>query len=309
MKNEFYFPSRDQRTQIHAVEWIPDGEVRAVVQICHGMVEYIDRYHEFAEYLRGYGYYVVGHDHLGHGKSVLSESEYGFFGSQGGNKYVIGDIHQLRQKTEKKYPQVPYFMLGHSMGSFLLRQYLQLYGNGLQGAVIMGTGDKSPAVLAAGKFVCRFLMLFKGEHYRSRLVDHLATGGYNKRIVPARTPSDWLTKDEKIVDQYRSNPLCTFVFTVNAFYHMFCGMQELTKKENMDRIPKDLPLFFAAGEEDPVGGYGKDVDKVYHRYKDCGIKDISLKLYADDRHEILNELDRNQVYCDIYEWIEKRINS
>lgn len=304
MKNEFYFLSRDQRTQIHAVEWIPDGEVRAVVQICHGMVEYIDRYHDFAQYLSERGYYVIGNDHLGHGRSVCSESEYGFFGSKNGNKFVIGDIHKLRTKTADKYPDVPYFMLGHSMGSFLLRQYLQMHGRGLQGAVIMGTGDKPPIVLMAGKVLCRVLMLVKGEHYRSKLVDHMATGSYNKHFYPSRTGSDWLTKDTKIVDEYVKSPYCTFVFTVNAFYHMFCGMLELTKKDNMNRIPKKLPLFFVAGEQDPVGGFGKDVDKVYNRYKNCGIKDVTLKLYPDDRHEILNETDRDQVYSDIFEWLE-----
>lgn len=306
MKNEFYYLSRDQRTQIHAVEWIPDGEVKAVLQICHGMVEYIDRYHDFAEYLCEKGYFVVGHDHLGHGESVCSESEYGFFGGKNGNQYVIGDIHNLREKTAGRYPDKPYFMLGHSMGSFLLRQYIQRHGRGLQGAVIMGTGDKPAIVLTAGKILCNILMKMKGDHYRSQLVNNMAMGSYNEHFAPTRTASDWLTKDTKIVDEYVSNPWCSFSFTVSAFYCMFCGMQELTKKEKMDRIPKRLPLYFVAGDQDPVGGFGKDVDKVYNRYKKCGIKDVSLNLYPGDRHEILNETDRDQVYQDIYEWLEAR---
>ena len=139
MRDEFYFPSKDGNTEIHTIEWKPEGKVRAVLQICHGMVEYIRRYDEFAQFLCGKGYYVVGNDHLGHGKSVQAKSEYGFFNEKYGNACVIGDMHTLRQRTENKYPGVPYFMLGHSMGSSLLRQYIQMYGNGLSGAVLVGT--------------------------------------------------------------------------------------------------------------------------------------------------------------------------
>ena len=148
MREEFYYPSRDGRTQIHAVEWTPGGEVRGVLQICHGMVEYIERYHEFAEYMCGHGYYVVGHDHLGHGKSVVDEADYGYFPEKDGNQCVIEDIHQLRMTVSGKYPGVPYLMLGHSMGSFLMRQYLTVYGEGLSGAVIMGTGYQPLPILA-----------------------------------------------------------------------------------------------------------------------------------------------------------------
>ena len=139
MKQEFYYSSQDGLTQIHAVEWIPKGEIKAVLQICHGMVEHIGRYHDFAEFMASHGYYVIGHDHLGHGKSVGSADKLGFFGEPNGNDYVIGDIHRLREQTAEKYPNVPYFMLGHSMGSFLLRQYLGLYGEGISGAIVMGT--------------------------------------------------------------------------------------------------------------------------------------------------------------------------
>lgn len=140
MKKDFYYLSRDGKTQIHAIEWIPESEVRGILQICHGMVEYIERYEEFASYMCEHGYCVVGHDHLGHGKSINTEADYGYFPEQDGNRFVIGDIQQLRVMTEKEYPNLPYLMLGHSMGSFLLRQYLTMYGEGLAGAVIMGTG-------------------------------------------------------------------------------------------------------------------------------------------------------------------------
>ena len=150
MKKEFCYPSRDGVTQIHAVEWIPEGEVKGVLQICHGMVEYINRYHDFAEYMCERGYYVTGHDHLGHGQSIRNEEDYGYFEEKKGNQFVIGDIQKLREMTIEKYPDVPYYMLGHSMGSFLLRQYLTMYGKGLSGAIIMGTGYQGSAVLNMG---------------------------------------------------------------------------------------------------------------------------------------------------------------
>lgn len=305
MKSEFFYPSRDGVTSIHAIEWIPTQKPRAILQISHGMVEYIARYDEFAEYLCERGIYVVGQDHLGHGQSVVNEESHGYFHEKNGNEFVIGDIHELRRRTRERYPEIPYFMLGHSMGSFLTRQYIQTYGNGLAGVIIMGTGYQPAAILHGGRAVCRILSVLKGDHHRSHLVNNMAFGGYNKRFNPARTEVDWLTKDEAIVDKYREDPWCTFLFTVNAYYNMFGGMLELTKKENLKRIPRKLPVFFVSGKDDPVGNFGKGVEKVCREYREVGIKDVSIKLYEDDRHEILNELDRQQVYEDIEKWMGK----
>lgn len=308
MKDEFYFPSKDGNTEIHTIEWRPEGEVKAVVQLCHGMIEYIDRYDEFARYLCSHGFYVVGNDHLGHGKSVQSKSEYGFFHEKYGNACVVGDMHMLRQRTMKKYPDVPYFMLGHSMGSIMLRQYIQLYGNGLAGAILMGVVQEQPeAVLHMGRLLCRIMAVLRGWHYRSHLVDKMVVGAFNKKYKPARTRADWVTSDNERLDAYVADPLCSFVFTVNAYYHMFGGMLRMQKKESVFMIPKTLPILMAAGTEDPVGGYGKGVRKVYEKYKAAGIRDVTLRLYANDRHELLNETDREQVYQDMLEWLESKI--
>lgn len=305
MRDEFYFPSKDGNTEIHTIEWKPDKKVRAVLQLCHGMTEYIARYDEFARFLCDKGYYVVGNDHLGHGKSVQAKSEYGFFNEKYGNICVLGDIHTLRQRTAKKYPDVPYFMLGHSMGSSLLRQYIEMYGNGLAGVVLMGTvEDHSKASLILGKRLCRVMAAFRGWHYRSKLVDDFAIGGYNKKFKPARTKADWITSDCERLEKYASDPLCTFRFTVNAYYNMFLGMMDMQKKESVYMIPKGLPVFFVSGAEDPVGGFGKGVRKIYEKYRAAGIHDVSLRLYTGDRHEILNETDRCQVYEDLFEWFE-----
>ena len=254
-----------------------------------------------------HGYYVVGNDHLGHGKSVQSKSEYGFFNEKYGNACVIGDMHTLRQRTMKKYPDVPYFMLGHSMGSSLLRQYVQMYGNGLAGAMFIGVvADQQRATLQFGRRLCRTLAMFRGWHYKSKLVDGMAVGAYNRKFKNPKTRADWVTSDEEHLEKYISDPLCSFVFTVNAYYSMFTGMLIMEKKESIYMIPKQLPILFAAGAEDPVGGFGKGVRKVYEKYKAAGIQDISLRLYAGDRHELLNETDREQVYEDLLEWMEER---
>ncbi len=307
MRDEFYFPSKDGNTEIHTIEWKPEGEVKAVLQVCHGMVEYIRRYDEFAGFLSANGYYVVGNDHLGHGKSVQSRSEYGFFNEKYGNACVVGDMHTLRQRTMKKYPDVPYFMLGHSMGSSLLRQYIQMYGNGLSGVILMGVvADHRKAALVFGKRLCRLLAAFRGWHYRSRMVDGLAIGSYNKKFKHARTRADWITTDQEHLDSYISDPMCSFMFTVNAYYSMFTGMLHMQKKEGVYMIPKNLPILFTSGTEDPVGNFGKGVRKIYEKYKAAGIQDVTLRLYPGDRHEILNETDRQQVYEDILEWLEER---
>ena len=308
MRDEFYFPSKDGNTEIHTIEWRPEGKVRAVLQICHGMVEYIGRYDEFARYLCDRGYYVVGNDHLGHGKSVQAKSEYGFFNEKYGNACVLGDMHTLRQRTEKKYPGVPYFILGHSMGSTLLRQYIQMYGNGLSGVVLMGVvADQNKLLLVFGKRLCRVMAAFRGWHYRSKMIDSMAIGSFNRKFRPARTRADWVTSDQEHLDAYVSDPLCSFMFTVNAYYSMFGGMLLMNKKESVYMIPKTLPVLFASGAEDPVGDFGKGVRKVFEKYKIAGIRDVSLRLYAGDRHEILNETDRGQVYADLFEWFEERI--
>ncbi|MDD2978613.1 MAG: alpha/beta fold hydrolase [Hespellia sp.] len=310
MRDEFYYPSKDGNTEVHTMEWKPEGEVRAVLQISHGMVEYIERYDEFANFLCDRGYYVVGNDHLGHGKSIQSKSELGFFNEKYGNTCIIGDIHTLRQRTMKKYPNVPYFILGHSMGSALVRQYIEMYGKGLSGVIIMGSPvEHHKATLRMGRHICRILSIFRGWHHRSNLVTEMALGGYNKKFRQGSSEYEWVTSDEERLEQYLRDPLCGFTFTVNAYYQMFTGMLKTKKKEGYAMIPKNLPVFFLSGENDPVGNFGKGVEKIYKRYRMLGMQDVQLKLYPGDRHELLNEKDRDQVYVDLYDWMEKRMRA
>jgi alpha-beta hydrolase superfamily lysophospholipase len=193
------------------------------------------------------------------------------------------------------------------MGSFLVRQYIGFYGAGITGAIIMGTGDQPNAILNMGKMVCRLQALIHGWKYRSALVDGMAAGGYNKRFEKETDGSNWLSRNPENVKNYRNDLLCGYMFTVNAYYHMFSGMIAMNNQEKAGRIPKGLSVAFVAGKNDPVGDFGKGVKKVYKRYKEMGMQDVKMRLYEDDRHEILQELDRGQVFEDLLLWLEKRI--
>lgn len=304
-KSTFRFLSSDKKTQIHAVKWEPgQGEVQGVLQISHGMIEYVERYEAFAEYLTERGFVVVGNDHLGHGGSVVSQEFWGYFAPEHGSDLIVEDLYQLRRKTQMEYPDVPYFMLGHSMGSFILRKYLSMHGEGLSGAIIMGTGTQTDKTVKTGKIICKMIARFKGWHHRGGFVEKQVFSGNNKRFEQEGA-SAWLTKDKEIVSAYREDPRCTFQFTLNGFYNLFDTIYYINRPEHIEAIPKDLPLFFVSGEDDPVGDYGAGTRKAYETYVQAGIADVTLKLYPSDRHEILNELDREIVYKDIYGWIQE----
>ena len=307
MKKHFTFPSTDRKTQIHGILW--DDEARkpkAVIQLIHGMVEYIDRYDDFANYLVSQGYAVVGHDHLGHGQSVTDEEKLGYVAEGNPGRILIQDIHRLRLCMQTKYAGLPYFILGHSMGSYLLRRYLSTQGDGLAGAIIMGTGQEPDAATTAGLVLVKSLAKKNGWEYRSVKVLNLTyNSNYKKYDLTGEDPSNsWLTKDEEIVKAYYANPLCTFLFTLNAFDALFSTVLFTNQKRNIGAIPKELPMLLVSGEDDPVGALGKGVKKVYEKYVKAGIRDVSCKLFEGDRHEILNETDRAEVYEYIRDWIE-----
>ena len=308
MKRDFEYLSRDGKTRIHAIEWFPEGSPKAVLQLCHGMCEFADRYDAFARFLAGNGFAVAGNDHLGHGRSVTDASRLGFFAEKDAGRCLLEDMHTLRRIESERFPGLPYFLLGHSMGSFLVRQYIARYGEGLSGAVIMGTGSQPVPALLGGKALCRLTSLFGGREKRSRLLRYIAFGSNNKRFEPARTKNDWLTKEEGVVDAYNENPLCTFSFTVNGFETLFASIGDSQKADTVARVPKDLPLLFVSGEEDPVGAFGSGVEKAFRLYEDAGARDVRMKLYPGDRHEILNETDRETVYEDLYQWLTAHLS-
>lgn len=308
-KEEFYFPSRDNRTKIHALRWTPETDRPVcIVQIVHGMAEYADRYEEFARFLTDRGVVVTGEDHLGHGKSAVEGKNYGYFCEQDPATVVVRDVHRLKKMTQEAYPGVTYILLGHSMGSFIVRNYLCRYGSGIDGALILGTGMQPAALLAVSKLTAGIQKLFYGDNHISRLIDRGAFGAYNKKIPSPNTAMDWLSRDEAKVKEYMEDPLCGFTFTVNGFSTLFTLISRIRKKENLEKIPKNLPVHFASGDADPVGNYGKGVRAAYDSLKKAGMNQLSLKLYESDRHELLNEKDRGQVMEDLWQWIEKTVN-
>ena len=252
--------------------------MRAIVQLSHGMVEFIDRYKPLAEYLAARGILVTGHDHLGHGGSIRTKADYGYFAQPDGNRAVLDDLHAMTVLTKTLYPDVPYFLLGHSMGSFYARQYLCEWGSELSGAIIMGTGFQPKALVQLAKTICRVLAVFFGWQHRSKLVASLSFTGYNKGLE-GRTPQDWLNRDAAEVDKYRADERCMFTFTLNAYYSMFTGILRLYDPAVLARMPKDLPCFSWPATPDPVGEQGKGVQRAIDSLKAAGAQNIQKKLY------------------------------
>ena len=309
VKEEFYFDSRDGKSRIHAVRYRPEdtGQVRCVLQVVHGMAEYAERYEEFAAYLVERGFVVTGDDHLGHGKSVGQGGKQGYFCEQDPATVLVRDVHRLKKLTEELYPGVPYVLMGHSMGSFITRNYLCRYGTGISGAVIMGTGMQPKAVLDMARLVEGIQKFFCGPMHVSRLLDRLAFGGYGKGITDRRTAFDWLSRDRERVDRYIADPMCGFTFTVNGFGALFELVLRLYSPENLAAVPRELPVFMVSGDADPVGDYGKGVRRAYDSLVAAGLTDIRLKLYPGGRHELLNETNRSQVMQDICRWVEENV--
>lgn len=312
LTSNFTFLSNDGITAVHAVKWVPEtGEYKAILQISHGMVEYIERYQAFAEFLTTKGYMVVGHDHIGHGQSLSSPENLGYFCEGAPSDILIEDMHKLRSLIQEENPDVPYFMLGHSMGSFMLRKYLAFHGDKLRGAVIMGTGFIPENMTSLALMLTRFIAKIRGQKHRSKLIESLAFGADCKNFdMTGKKPEDsWLTKDVEIVKAYYDDPKCGYMFTVNGYTGLFEAVNFSCNTENAARLPKKLPLFIVSGAQDPVGGLGKGVKAVYDMYKETGMFDLTYKLYENDRHEILNETDRQSVFEDILAWMNVRIDT
>lgn len=264
---ELYIPSSDGKNQLHVVIWEPNITVIGIVQISHGMIEYIKRYDEFARYLNQYGILVIGNDHLGHGETAKIDDDLGYFCPSNMSETVVADLYEVTRFAKKNYPNVPYFLFGHSMGSFMARRYIMTYGNELDGVIISGTGNQSGSVLKAGKIMVSLTKFFKGDRYRSKMLKNMFFSKFNNHIPNVRTSNDWLTKDETIVDKYNTDKYCTYSFTVNGYRTLLDVLSFIQNSNNIAKIPKNLSVFLIAGEEDPVGNYGKAVKNVYEIYK------------------------------------------
>lgn len=281
----------------------PGEEIKGVVQISHGMCEYFDRYDEFAKFLVSKGYVVAGHDHIGHGDSVNNENERGFFAKEDGYKYLIKDLYYMTQIIKKRYPYIPYFLLGHSMGSFISRCYIAEYGKEIDGAILLGTIGPQWAIEAGVQLADRLIQK-KGEMYRSKKLDQLCFEFANINFEPASTKYDWTCRDKDAIEKHMQDEKMKFIFTVSAFKDLFQLVKYSNDEKTIKNIPKMLPMLIMSGNMDPVGEDGAGVKKVYELYKKIGLKNITFKLYQDCRHELLNELNKSEIYKDIEDWIE-----
>ena len=305
MEPEFYFDSHGAG-KIRCRSWLPQGAPRAVVQLVHGIAEHVDRYDGFARFLTEQGFAVVAEDHMGHGKSINGEGIRGYF--HGGWFTAVADTHHLLELTREAYPGIPYILFGHSMGSFMARTILCKYpDSGITAAIICGTGWQPTLALPALIKAADLIGKRSGETVPSKALEAMAFGSYNKRVERKRTVCDWLTRDNAVVDAYMADPLCGFTPSAGLFRDMLSGIRYIQKPENLNAMKKDLPVFFIAGGDDPVGSYGKGVQKAAEAFRQAGMQDVTVKLYPLCRHEILNEINKEEVCQDILSWIEGKI--
>lgn len=304
---DFYFNSSTGKNKIHARMCVPDAEPRAIVQIIHGIAEYIDRYDEFMSFLADNGIIAVGTDHLGHGKSIESEEQTGFFAYDNGWDYVVRDEEVLRLAMHENYPELPIIVFGHSMGSFMARTLLIRYPDAFNAAIISGTGNQGAALVNGGLFMGNLVTGLKGAHHYSKFLNNLAFGSYNKIYDNPKTEYDWLSRDEANVQKYIDDPLCGFIPSCSLFRDMMTGVKFITNKKNLTAMNKNMPVYFMSGDMDPVGECGKGVQKAYNNFLEAGMKDVSIKLYPGGRHEMLNEINKDEVYTDILAWLGSKI--
>lgn len=298
----FTYPSADGRNTAQAYVWEPAGGApRGVIQLSHGMQEYVRRYEAVADYFTAAGYVFGGNDHLGHGNTAKNADELGFTAKRGGAELLVEDLHAMTQKLKERYPGLPVILYGHSMGSFAARLYLTKYGTEIDGALISGTsGPGQPTGLALT--LAHLSAALHGDHHRSKLLTGLAFGSYNKHFKEEHDPLSWLTRDKEVRAHYADDPLCSFLFTTGGYDTLFNLLSAVSRKDWAEKVPRSLPILLLSGDEDPVGQYGKGVKKVYDRLVESGHDRVTLKLYAGGRHEMHNEINRQEVLADILDF-------
>ena len=305
MRTDFYYDSCGAG-RIHGCRWTPEGEIRGVFQIVHGIAEHVERYDDFASYLNDRGILVVAEDHMGHGKSIDNGGTPGYF--DGGWEAAVQDSYALLKATREEFPEKPYVLFGHSMGSFLVRSLLIIHpDSGISGAIICGTGWQPAAVLAGGEMTASAIAAAIGERNPSEKLQNIVFGGYNNRVEHQRTPFDWLSRDSREVDRYIADPMCGFVASAGLLRDMLGGMRMNQEKKNLQRMQKDLPVFFVAGGDDPVGSYGEGVRRTEEHFREAGMEDVTCRIFPLCRHEILNEINKVEIYGTLYDLIVEKI--
>lgn len=300
------FVTAMDESEIYLRKWLPEGEPKGIIQIAHGMTEHAGVYTDFIDALLEAGYGVYAHDHKGHGKTVKREEDYGHFKPNVGWNEAVSDVIFVSE-TIRKEQTCPLFLLGHSMGSFLSRRAVQLKGELYDGFLISGTGGNPGLLGSIGHKVATIEMKLRGEKTKSPMLNFLSFGNFNSHFKPNRTKFDWLSSDNNQVDKYIADPLCGFICTTSFYRELFSGVLEVNKLEEFKKTPQNLPIHIFSGDRDPVGDMGKGVKEVYENYKKCGVKDVTLRLYENGRHEMFHEVNRDEVFQDLISWLDGHI--
>ena len=308
MRKNFKFQD-DKGLEINAYKWIPNNErsIKAVIQIAHGMTETVLRYDYFANKLCENGYIVYGNDHRGHGLTAKDKEELGYLGDDDGFTLMVKNMNDLTKIIKKNYSNLPLILFGHSMGSFLSQRYAQVYGDNIDGLILSGTSGKPPLKMNFGILFSKIEMMLKSKKHKSNVINKLSFGSFNDKFKPCRTEFDWLCSVKEEVDKYIADDYCGFVSTSSFYHDFFKGLKEIHKPKNMELIPKELPIYIFAGDKDPVGDFGKGILNLYSILEEKGIKNIKYKLYKEGRHEMLNEINKDEVISDVLDWIKNII--
>ena len=308
VNQEFRFPSADGTTTLYGRTWAPEhGAPRAVLQLVHGIAEHIGRYDRFARFMSDHGYLVCAEDHLGHGNTPENAENLGYTADKDGWVKMTDNVRALHERIAPQYPGILYFILGHSMGSFLTRSYLIRYPGTVDACALLGTGQQPESVLKAGLAACRLEQIRLGKRGRSKLLQSLCFGAYNSQFKPNRTESDWVCSVDEVVDAYIADPFCQVMPTVTLMRDMLTGIRFNQQAENLAKMDKTTPVFFLSGDQDPVGSNGKGVRAAYQSFLDAGCGHVRLKLYPGGRHEMLNEHNWQDVYDELLSWFDQQI--
>lgn len=308
-KIEFFYPSADKKTQIHAIEWAPSGTPLVVLQVAHGVTEYIERYEAFAEYFSERGIVVVGNDYLGHGQSIAEGTEPMYFGPEGSWKWAAEDIRTCKNMIQKKYKNLPYCLLGFSLGSFLVRTYLIDYPGTVDAVILAGTGQVPLSQITFAKMIAKHEARKVGEDHTSPLIKKLTFGSYNRIFAPNRTDYDWLCASETSLDHYIADPVRGQNFSAGLFRELLSGMAYSGRMKNICKMEKRMPVYFISGEKDPVGDCGKGVKRACIAFQKAGCSDVTMKLYSGLRHDIFHEDCHEEIQNDVYQWIKEKCGS
>ena len=302
--NEVRFPSSDGKNTIYAEIYAPqDGVVRGVVQLAHGMIDYTARYTRLAEFLTANGFVLAGNHHLGHGNSAATRDDLGHFADDGGYNYVIEDVHSMNSHLHTVYPTAPIILLGHSMGSFISRLYVEKYPSSVAGVIIHGTGGPNPLV-CLGKALAGIIRRMYGPRHRSELINSMAFGSYNSKFPKEEGHNAWLTRDVERVKDRDTDIFTSFKFTVSSYIDLFSFLGDSNSAAWFKNYPKSLPTLIMSGDMDPVGNYGEGPRYIYKQLLINGASDVKLKTYEGARHELFNEFNADDVFADMLEWLE-----